>query len=49
MIMSTTNKIVQERNFQMMELLSGPMYVSESLDYCVEENDRALYEVDFLN
>lgn len=48
-IMSCTNDVVQDCNYRMIEKLPGDMFVSKSIDECVEENDRALYEADFLN
>ena len=48
-IMSSTNEVIQERNFQMINKLPGELIESFSVDSCVEDDDQALYDEDFLN
>ena len=48
-IMSGTNEVIQERNFQIINKLPGDLIVSYSIDSCVEDDDKALYDEDFLN
>ena len=37
--MSSTNNIIQQRNFEMIERLPGEMIISESIDTCVEDEE----------
>ena len=46
-IMSTTNDIVQQCNFEMIEKIEGETTVSISRDSCVEPDDMARYDTDF--
>ena len=48
-IMSTTNDIVQQCNFEMIEKIEGDMVISASRDSCVEPDDMTRYDTDFLN
>lgn len=48
-IMSPTNDVIQERNFQMMQRLPGELIISESVNTCVEDRDKARYDSDYLN
>ena len=48
-IMSPTNDTIQECNYEMIKRLPGEMIESYSIDSCVEENDQALYDAEFLN
>ena len=47
--MSSTNNIIQQRNFEMIERLPGEMIISESIDTCVEDEDMATYDAEILN
>ena len=47
--MSSTNDIIQQRNFEMVERLPGDMIISESIDTCVEDEDVATYDAEVLN
>lgn len=48
-IMSSTNDVIQERNFQMISKLPGDLIISESHDECVEDKDKTTYEAEYLN
>jgi ATP-dependent DNA helicase PIF1 len=48
-IMSSTNDIIQQKNFEMVERLPGEMVISESIDSCLEDNDIATYDAEVLN
>ena len=50
-IMSTTNEIIQEINFKMIERIpdSGDLYISKSHDSCLDEKNAPLYDEEFLN
>ena len=48
-IMASTNRVVQDGNFKMVDRLPGDRIISKSLDKCVEEEDQATYDTDFLN
>jgi ATP-dependent DNA helicase PIF1 len=48
-IMSSTNDIIQQRNFEMVQRLPGEMIISESIDSCVEPEDIATYDAEVLN
>lgn len=48
-IVSTTNDIIQSRNFDIIQRLPGELVVSESIDECVEEKHKTLYQVEFIN
>jgi ATP-dependent DNA helicase PIF1 len=48
-IMSSTNDIIQQKNFDMVERLPGEMVISESIDSCLEDNDIATYDAEVLN
>ena len=49
--MSTTNEIIQDLNFKMIERIpdSGDLYISKSHDSCLDEKDVPLYDDEFLN
>ena len=47
--MSTTNDIIQDCNFKMISKLEGEMVISESIDECVEDDHKKIYDSDFLN
>ena len=49
--MATTNDIIQECNFQMIETLpnSGDLFISKSHDVCLDENNKTLYDAIILN
>ena len=50
-IMSTTNEIIQDLNFKMIEQIpdSGDLYISKSHDSCLDKKDGPLYDDKFLN
>jgi len=48
-IMSSTNDIIQQLNYEMLERLPGELVISESIDSCVEADDVATYDVEILN
>jgi ATP-dependent DNA helicase PIF1 len=48
-IMSSTNDIIQQQNFEMVERLPGEMIISYSIDTCVEEEAVATYDAEILN
>ena len=48
-IMSTTNDIIQSRNFEIIQRLPGELVVSKSRDECIEDKDKTMYPVDYLN
>ena len=48
-IMSSTNDIIQQRNFEIVERMPGEMIVSHSIDTCVEEENVATYDAEVLN
>ncbi len=48
-IMSSTNDTIQQCNYDMITTLPGEMLISESIDSCIEDNDIAQYDSDFLN
>ncbi|KAL7530004.1 hypothetical protein ACHAWF_003203 [Thalassiosira exigua] len=48
-IMSSTNDNIQEYNFNMVNSLPGEPMISTSIDCCVEENDVAMYDAEYLN
>jgi hypothetical protein len=47
--MSSTNDIVQQKNFEMVECLPGQMVIGNSIDSCVKEKDDATYKAGVLN
>ena len=47
--MASTNRVVQDGNLKMVDRLPGDRIISKSLDMCVEEEDQAIYDTDFLN
>ena len=49
--MATTNEIIQECNFWMIDRIpnSGDLFISESHDVCLDENDKTLYDAEILN
>ncbi len=48
-IMSTTNEIIQQKNFHMIQQFLGQITISESIDEFIEEDHKAMYDSDFLN
>ena len=48
-IMSTTNNVIQQCNFDMINQIPGELVVSTSIDKCVEDNDTTLYDEAVLN
>jgi len=48
-IMSSTNHIIQQCNFEMVERLLGEMIVIHSIDRCVEEEDVTTNDAEVLN
>ena len=50
-IMATTNEIIQECNFRMIDRIpnSGDVFISKSHDVCLDENDKTLYDAEILN
>ncbi len=48
-IMSSTNDIIQQRNFEIVERMPGEMIVSHSIDTCVEEENVATCDAKVLN
>lgn len=48
-IMSTTNDIIQTRNFNIIQRLPGELVVSESIDECVEDKHKTVYQVEYIN
>ena len=46
-IMSTSNKIVQQCNFEMVEKILGDIMISLSKDSCIEPDDVARVDSDF--
>jgi hypothetical protein len=46
---SSTNDIIQQKNFEMVEYLPGQMVISNSIDSCVEEKNDATHEARVLN
>jgi len=48
-IMSSTNDVIQQKNFEMVERLPGEMIVSHSIDSCVEDSDVATFDAEILN
>eukprot|EP00956_Cyclotella_meneghiniana_P013330 scaffold19185_cov47-Cyclotella_meneghiniana.AAC.3 len=47
--MSSTNDIIQQLNYKMVERLPGELVISESIDSCVEAEDAATYDAEILN
>ena len=49
--MATTNEIIQECNFRMIDRIpnSGDLFISKSHDVCLDENDKTLYDAEILN
>ena len=48
-IMASTNNIIQKCNYEIIKRLPGEMVVSESIDECIEDDHKAIYDSDFLN
>ncbi len=48
-IMSTTNEIIQQKSFDMIQQIPGEITISESIDECIEEYHKAVHDSDFLN
>ena len=48
-IMSSTNDTIQQCNYEMIDRLPGEMITSYSVDTCVEPDNIARYDSDFLN
>ena len=48
-IMSTTNDIIQSRNFDIIQRLPGELIVSQSIDECIEDKHKTMYPVEYLN
>ena len=48
-IMSSTNNIIQQCNFDMIDSLPGEMVVISSIDKCVEQEAQSMYDTSFLN
>jgi ATP-dependent DNA helicase PIF1 len=48
-IMSSTNDIIQQKNFEMVKRLPGEMVISNSIDSCVEDEHVATYDAEVLN
>ena len=49
-ILSTTNDIIQQANYDMVKYqLAGDLTVSVSVDECIEDYDKTNYDTDFLN
>ena len=49
-IMSSTNDIIQQKNFEMVERPPGEMIISESIaDSCLEDSDIVTYDAEVLN
>jgi ATP-dependent DNA helicase PIF1 len=49
LIVSTTNEIIQERNFEMVMRIGNEITMSVSRDECVEDSDKCTYDTDILN
>jgi len=47
--MSSTNHIIQQKNSEIVERLSGEMVISNSVASCVEDEDVATYNAEVLN
>ena len=48
-IMTSTNDIIQKCNYEIIRRLPGELVVSESIDECIEDEHKAIYDSDFLN
>jgi hypothetical protein len=48
-IMCSANKTAQEGNNFMTNQLPGEMHKMDSIDKCIEEQDQAVYDAEFLN
>ena len=48
-IMSSTNDTIHDRNYEFLNRLPGEMEISYSRDSCVEDDDKTLFESEFLN
>ena len=50
-IMATTNEIIQECNFPMIDRIpnSCNLFISKSHDVCLDENPKTLYDAEILN
>ena len=48
-IMSSTNDVIQQCNYEMITKLPGELMISESVNSCVEDDDAAIYDSDFLS
>jgi hypothetical protein len=47
--MSSTNDVIQQKNFEMVEYLPDQTSISNSIDSCVEEEDDTISEAEVLN
>ena len=47
--MSSTNDIIQQKSFEMVERSSGEMVISNSIASCVEDEDVATYDAEVLS
>ena len=48
-ILPSTNDTIYDRNYKFLDRLPGKMEISYSRDSCVEDDDKTLFESDFLN
>ena len=48
-IMSSTNNMIHNRNCEFLHSLPGEMEISYSRDSCMEDDDKTLFESNFLN
>ena len=47
--MASTNDIIQKCNYKIIQKLPDEMVISESIDECIEDRDKQVYDPEFLN